>query len=105
MSEQRDTDLLFKLIIQGINNLSETVSKTDSRIDHMDKILERNTESLIHHVKRTDLLEKQLAPIRSIYEWLVISGKVLGVLALVVAVVGGVFEGGKVLLEFIRNVK
>lgn len=99
---EKDTELLFKLIIQGINNLSETTHQIDKRIDNIDKTMAVNTQSLEEHMKRTDLIEKQLAPIRSAYDWLIISCKVIGVLALVVTVASGLFKVIEFLLQVVK---
>jgi hypothetical protein len=101
MSNQKDADLLFKLIVQGLNSLNETTETIDKRLDSMDKTLAVNTESLVHHVKRTDLLEQQLKPIKSAYDWLVISGKVIGILALLVTIISGIFAAAKFLLGLV----
>lgn len=96
----KDNDILFKLIIQGINNLTDSTRNIDHRLDSVDKTLDRNTVSLEEHMKRTDLLEAQLAPIRSAYDWLIISGKVIGILALLVTIIGGLFKT----VEFLTGV-
>lgn len=99
---EKDTELLFKLIIQGINNLSDTTNQIDKRLDSIDRTMALNTQSLEEHVKRTNLLEKQLAPIRSVYDWLVISGKVIGVLALLVTIAGGLFKTVEFILQVVK---
>lgn len=102
MSNNQDNELLFKLIIQGINNLSETTDKMDKRLDNIDRTMDKNTLSLDEHMRRTDLIESQLNPIRSAYDWVIISGKVIGVLALVVTIIGGVFKAAEFILEVVK---
>lgn len=102
MSSDKNPDLLFKLIIQSLNNINETNENIDKRLDNMDKTLAVNTESLVHHVKRTDLLEDQLRPIKTAYDWLIVSGKVIGVLALIVTIAGGFFKAAQIVLELLK---
>jgi hypothetical protein len=52
------------------NNVDKRLEKIEGKIDiivekihSIDKTLDRNTDSLDMHIKRTNLLEKKLAPI------------------------------------------
>lgn len=103
MANEKDNELLFKLIIQGQNNIIETMNTIDRRVDNIDKTMAVNTQSLEEHMKRSDLLEKQLAPVRLAYDWIVISCKVIGVLALIVTIVGGAFTTIQFLSHLIKG--
>lgn len=41
----------------------DKLDKLDTRLNSIDVTLAKNTESLEYHIKRTDLLEKQIAPV------------------------------------------
>lgn len=45
---------------EKIDKLTEKVDKLDEKTDNHDKVLTRNTDSLEHHIKRTDLSEKRI---------------------------------------------
>lgn len=52
----------------------------------MDKTLALNTQSLIEHAKRTDILEKKLEPVEQHVEQVRGAGKLIGILALVATI-------------------
>lgn len=52
----------------------------------MDKTLVVNTKSLEEHIKRTELLEKQLKPVSAHVEQMRGAGKLLGLLALIATI-------------------
>jgi hypothetical protein len=60
------------------------------RIHSIDKTLSRNTDSLEYHVKRTDLLEKQVEPVVRHVWWVNGTLKILGAIATVVAILSGI---------------
>jgi len=82
-----------------VNIIDLKIDNIDSRVSSIDQTMALNTQSLIAHMKRTELLEQSLHPIRNVYEWAIISGKVIGVLALIVTIVGGFFEAVKFILK------
>lgn len=48
-----------------LNKISEQLEKLDSRLDSIDITLVRNTKDIETHIKRTDLLEQELGPIKA----------------------------------------
>jgi uncharacterized protein YcaQ len=67
--------------------IKEWLAKIDDRMDKQAETLARLTTSVEHHVKRTDLLEAELAPIKThvaaftgVAKSIFILGAVLGIL-------------------------
>ena len=46
-----------------LNKLEDKLDKIGDRLSAIDNTLTRNTTSLEHHIKRTDLLEEQVAKV------------------------------------------
>lgn len=92
MSNKNEENILLKLIIESLEKLDETVQKIDKRIDHIDVTMAKNTVSLEEHVKRTNLLEEQIKPVRSFYDGMIFTGKIIGFLTLLASFTLGVLE-------------
>lgn len=56
------------------------VDRLDERLDSIDKTLTVNTTSLVEHVKRTNLLEQDMRPIKAHVALVNAAAKVLSVL-------------------------
>ena len=95
--------LLQKLIIQSLNDLQQSTDNINDKLHRMDLTLERNTNDLEEHMKRTAAIEASLHPVRSIYDWSLISGKAIGILALIVGIIGGVYKGIVIVLDLFRG--
>lgn len=50
---------------EELNRLHDKVDKIDDRLDKIDKHLAVYNEQLIIHIKRTDLLEQDVRPIKT----------------------------------------
>ncbi len=102
MKHDQET-LLLDLIIKTLEKLDKTTESMDERLDKIDLTLVRNTASLEEHVKRTNALEDRIKtevePAIKFYNGFIFLGKVIGILALVVTIAGGIFES----LKFISS--
>lgn len=56
------------------------VDRMDERLDSIDKTLTLNTQSLVEHVKRTNILEQKLEPVERHVALVNATAKVLSVL-------------------------
>ncbi len=110
MDANQESQLLLKLIIQSIEQLNsqlaeaseknyQAIGEVNEKIQTITYTLSKNTNSLDEHMRRSEaneaaveLLRASLAPVRSIYDWAIISGKVIALLALLVTIIGGLFK-------------
>ncbi len=69
-----------KRLIKAVDQIERTLAS-------MDKTLALNTQSLIQHMKRSDLLEQKIEPIERHVEQVRGAGKLLGILALLSTIV------------------
>ena len=75
-----------------IEKLSEKLDKIDDRIDRIDKHLAVYNNQLEFHIKRTDLIEEELKPLKS--GFFKVQGVLafLGILSLIMGIVVGFFN-------------
>ncbi len=52
---------VLDLVVDKIDDLKEAVEKVDNDVNKMALDVRRNTDSLDHHIKRTDLNEQRIA--------------------------------------------
>lgn len=99
MNKEQEEQLLLKLIIKALEKLDVRMEGMDSRLDNIDVTMAANTESLVDHIRRTTNLEERLEndiePAVKFYNGLIFVGKGIGIIALLVSIVGGVFEAVK----------
>lgn len=83
-------------LIQLTQLILTKVDKLDSRQDDMDKVLIRNTMSLEEHVRRTNLLEQQVIPIKAHVDFMqhgaLWVARVVGVLTGAAGLAGAVYK-------------
>ena len=48
----------------GSSKLETKLDKLDERLDRIELILERNTQSLADHIRRTEILETEMKPVK-----------------------------------------
>lgn len=68
---------------KNIERIFDKLDNIDNKLSEMNIVLVRNTESLEYHIKRTDLLQNSLKPVRRLYDSLV---WVVGVILFVSAI-------------------
>lgn len=83
---------LMKLIITKIDTLDSKLDKTNEKIHGIDITLVRNTESLEEHMRRTELLEKDIQPIKRHVHMLEGGLKLFGVLSLISSLIYGIYR-------------
>jgi hypothetical protein len=71
------------------NNVNEQrLSSIERSLASIDKTLAVNTEHLSEHIRRTAIIEKELAPVVKHVHQMQGAGKLLGLLALVATIMG-----------------
>jgi len=83
-----------------INRLEVKVDKVLERVGNIDVTLAAQHESLKDHIRRTELLEGEIEPIKKHVAMVGGAMKALGVLALLAGIVEGTVE----LLAFLRGI-
>lgn len=84
------------------DRLERIESKVDKIIDHtssIDVTLARNTDSLVAHMARTEIIEKALFPIKRLYDFGVVAIQILGIIGVSAAILEGVVS----LLSYLRE--
>ncbi len=77
----------------GDDRLERMESKIDKIIDHtssIDTTLARNTDSLVAHMARTEVIEKALFPIKRLYDFGVVAIQILGIIGVSAAILEGI---------------
>ena len=97
MSKKTSNDELMKLVLTKLDKLDEKVDKTNDRLNSMDKTLVKQEENLKEHMRRTDLLENDLKPIKKHVAVMNGAFKALGIIGTVIGIAVGIvkiFFGG-----------
>ncbi len=69
-----------------MDKIEKKLDKIDDRLNSIDQHLAVYNEQLAHHIKRTELLEKQVSPIKQHVDELRGAGKLIAILALIATV-------------------
>ena len=78
--------------MEPLDRIYDKLEKMDIKLNSMDLSLLRNTISLEQHVKRCDLIEKDLKPIKQhivVYNAIF---KILTFSALIIGIIAGIYE-------------
>lgn len=77
---------------EKIDRVDEKVDKLNEKLASIDKTLAINTESLIVHIKRTNLLEAELKPISKHVVLMESAFKVVGVIGSILVFSAGILK-------------
>lgn len=80
-----------------LNRIEEKLDKVADRLTSIDVTLGRQEEQLAYHIKRTDMLEEQLAPVKTHVAMVNGALKLVGILG----VLGAIIEATVQVAEFI----
>lgn len=72
---------------QKLVRIEDKIDKINEKISSIDSTLASQHESLKHHIKRTDLLEKELKPVRKYVDMINGALKLVGILATIAAII------------------
>ena len=81
---------LWEVIVAKFDELHTRLDHLDKKQDEMNETLVRNTVSLELHIKRTDMLEAEIKPMKSFMSVVNAGLKIIGAGAVVVSLVTGV---------------
>lgn len=98
MDQEQEDRLLLQLIIQGLEKLDKSMEDLDEKVNGIHVTMARNTESLEAHMARTEIIEEALKPIKSTHDGLIVTSKIIGILALITTIIGGLWTGFKILI-------
>lgn len=70
-----------------LDKIEGKIDKLDERLDRVENVQIAMSKDLSYHIKRTDILEKQLLPIRNKHQQMVGVLKLLGWVAAIAGVV------------------
>ncbi len=76
-------------LFQQLDRIEKKLDIVDGRLGSIDVTLAGQHEQLIVHIKRTDILERELKPISRHVQQVQGAAKLLGLLALIASIVGG----------------
>jgi hypothetical protein len=88
---------LWEVIIAKFDELHTRLDNLDKKQDEMNETLVRNTVSLEVHVKRTDMLEAEIKPMKSFMTVVNAGLKIIGAGAVLVSLVTGIIQIVKIL--------
>lgn len=69
------------------NRIEDKIDKISDRLNSIDVTLAKNTVSLEEHIKRTNLLEEEVKPIKKHVDMIEGALKLIGVLAMIAAII------------------
>lgn len=78
-----------ELILNTLNKLETKMDQVDGRLNSMDKTLVKQEENLKEHIRRTEILESELKPIKKHVTHMEGALKLIGVLTTVVGFISG----------------
>lgn len=85
------------MVDDKLTRIENKIDKIHDRINAIDVTLAQQHESLVHHIKRTDLLENKIAPIeKQLILWQG-AGKLVSWIAVIAAAIAGIAK----ILKFI----
>ncbi len=64
------------------------LDQINERLHSIDKTMALNTQQLAEHMRRTELLEKEMAPVAKHVQQMQGAAKLLGILAVIATIVG-----------------
>lgn len=79
-------------IEEKVEKLDEKLDKVSERLNSIDITLAVNTESLVEHIKRTNLLEAELKPVSKHVIMMETGFKIVGIICSVLAFLAGVVK-------------
>ncbi len=74
------------------DKLDQQLEKLDSRLDNIDVTLARQNVSLETHIKRTELLEEALVPLKAHMNQIMGAGKLIGIVALLTTIIATILK-------------
>lgn len=75
-----------------LNKIEAKIDKLDERLDNIDITLGKQAISLNEHMRRTELLETEIKPIKALTHQIVGAGKLMGLIALISSIVGVILK-------------
>lgn len=72
---------------QQFDKLDTKLDKLDSRLDSIDITLIRQCDSLEYHIKRTNLLEEEIKPLKKFMLQILGVGKFLALVSLILSII------------------
>ena len=77
---------------ERFNKLDSKIDKLDERLDSIDKTLVRQEEQLAYHIKRTNLLEADLKPVKRHVAHIEGVFKFLGIMATIATIAAALIQ-------------
>lgn len=81
---------MLKKIVETNEKIVEDITEIKVTLARIDVTLEKNTESLVEHVKRTNLIEQQLRPVEKHVAMVHGALKFIGIVATLVGIAAGI---------------
>ena len=72
--------------------IENKIDKLDQRLDNIDLTLARQNVSLEDHIKRTNMLEEEIKPIKALTYQIIGVGKFIGLLSLLCGIIAFVVK-------------
>ena len=88
MSKSKE-DLILEVITRvdgSVDKIESKIDKLDSRLDDVDKTLVKQEAQLAEHIRRTNILEKELKPVKIHVERVNGAFKLLGIVASILGI-------------------
>lgn len=93
MSDQSD---VIKIVLERLDKIDDKfdlkLSKVEDRLGSIDKTLVKQEAQLAEHIRRTELLEQEIKPIKKHVAYLQAGLKLLGLIALVLGLASTVIK-------------
>lgn len=94
MTGKNNKDDVMKQVLDRIDRLDDKLEKkldkVEDRLDTMDKTLVKQEENLKEHMRRTDLLEKDMQPVKKHVAMVHGAFKLIGLIGTLIAIAVGI---------------
>ena len=89
---------LIDIIINKFESIDQNLVRVEERLNGMDKTLVKQEENLKEHMKRSDMLEAQLEPVKRHVSLVESVFKIVGAIGVLVAIAAGIVK----IVEFLN---
>lgn len=83
---------LLDIIIKKFESIDQNIIRVEERLNGMDRTLVKQEENLKEHMKRSDLLEEQMAPVKKHVALVESVFKIVGAIGVLVATAAGIVK-------------
>lgn len=82
----------MSIVIKKLDKIEDKVDKLDGRLDSAEKVAVKQEANLAEHMRRTELLENDLKPVKKHVAMVNGGLKLLGIISLIIGIIAGLMK-------------